>query len=160
MKKTLCIFTGILMFSLLLVFTASAINVNLNVEVVNETGFWQDSGWITFNLSSWAFWNQNMKSLYLQTVLKAGPTNRTGQTIVLSIRPFQDDNNKRSHIINLCDHSWGDGSVQYIWCPNNSTGKFEYKIICSEGQWNGTRADIEIRVRGYDYDFADVIAVD
>lgn len=128
MKKTALILTVFIVVSLQ-VYSAHAINVDINKEILNEDNITQDTGWTTIDLSQYRPWQSKVRSLYI-LMFTSVASDCVGDTVYLYIRPFGDEANFRvqaSRSTSL-DLNNGDENIQYVWLPLNNSNKIEYKI--------------------------------
>ena len=149
MKKAFFFVPAIVLFSLIQVYSVHAINVNINVEVLNVQNITKDTDWITIDFSQAKLWESNITSLYV-AMFSAVHSNCVGDTIQFHIRPFGDVSNYRIQLSRSTSLSLtnGDEHIQYVWLPINSSNKIEYKIesiSCPDGKVN-----VRLYVLGYD----------
>ncbi len=128
MKKALSVFVSVLVFGLIPVFSVSAFNVNINVEILNRENITSDTDWITIDLSQYSPWELGIRSLYIAmyTGLRA---DCIGDGVDFGIRPFNDDYNYRVLRMSSIhgDPTNTDDYVQYVWLPLNSSNKIQYR---------------------------------
>jgi len=149
MKKAFFFVPAIVLFSLIQAYSVHAINVNINVEVLNVQNISKDTDWITIDFSQYKLWESNITSLYV-AMISVVRSDCVGDTIQFHIRPFGDDSNYRVQLSRSTSLSLtnGDEHVQYVWLPINSSNKIEYKIAsisCSTA-----KVDVRLLVLGYD----------
>jgi hypothetical protein len=128
MKKTALILT-VFVVVFLQVYSAHAINVNINKEILNVDNITQDTDWTTIDLSQYSPWKSKVRSLYIM-MFTGVESDCAGDTIWFYIRPFGDETNIRvqtSRSTSL-DLNNSDEHIQYVWLPLNSSNKIEYKI--------------------------------
>jgi hypothetical protein len=148
MKKALSVFIAVLVFSLIPLFSAYAITVNINGEILNSANITSDTDWITIDLSQYSPWELGIRSLYL--AMYAGlRSSCTGNGVRFDIRPFNDDNNIRMLMMTSIhgDPSNTDDYVQYVWLPLNSSNKIQYRIQ----DLDCSNVDVRLYVLGYDF---------
>jgi len=149
MKKAFLFVPVIVLFSLIQVYSVHAINVNINVEVLNVQNITKDTDWITIDFSQYKLWESNITSLYMAMFTSVG-SNCPADTVQLHVRPLGDESNSRVQFAR-CTSSTQDGKdehIQYVWLPINSSNKIEYKIAsisCSTA-----KVDVRLYVLGYD----------
>ena len=147
MKKMSIVVTGILLFSLISVSSAFAINVDINGEILHRENITEDTGWTVIDLSQYSPYEAGIRSIYVG-ILTGMRSSCAGDGIVISIRPFNDDANMRVQLLtSLRDEpSNTDNSMLYVWLPWQSSNRMEYKVedlLCTE-------MDLRLFIVGYD----------
>ena len=146
MKKAFFFVPAIVLFSLIQVYSVHAINVNINVEVLNVKNISKDTDWITIDLSQYKLWESNITSVYL-AMFTSIQSNCPEDTVQFRVRPFGDDSNSRFQFAR-CTSSGHDEHIQYVWLPINSSNKIEYKIA----DINCPNAKVDVQLFGLGYD--------
>lgn len=147
MKKILATASGALLLSLTVVFSAAAVTVNTNEQLVQRQGITADTDWIVIDGSQYSPWESGMRSLYI-AMYTGMRSSCVGDGVQVMIRPFNDDNNVRHQLLTSFrdDPENTDSYIQYVWLPLNSSNKLEYKV----SDLGCTEVDIQMFVVGYD----------
>ena len=144
--RRLCVLSIVMIMTLVPFQYVRAMEVGLNLEILNLTNISTDIGWTTIDLSSYSPWENGVRALYLAMFIGNRST-CVGDAIHFIVRPKGETNKQRYQLITSIhtDSSNTDNYIQYVWLPINSSNKLEYSVsdlLCSD-------VDVRLIVIGY-----------
>jgi len=144
--RRLCVLSIVMIMTLVPFQYVRAMDVGLNLEVVNLTDISTDIGWTTIDLSSYSPWEVGVRALYLGMYIGNRST-CVGDGIDFIVRPKGEANKQRFQLISSIhtDSLNTDSYLQYVWLPINSSNKLEYSVSdigCSV-------VDVQLFILGY-----------
>ncbi len=147
MKKILTIVMGALLSGLIPVYSASAVTVNINEQILERVDITADTDWTVIDGSHYSPWESGIRSVYI-AIFTSMRSSCAGDGVHVMLRPFNDNNNVRYQILTSIhnDPENSDNYVQYVWLPINSSNKIEYKV----DDLGCTEVDLRLFVVGYD----------
>jgi len=127
--RRLCVLSIVMIMTLVPFQYVRAMEVGLNIEIVNLTEISTDIGWTTIDLSSYSPWEMGVRALYLAMYMGNRST-CVGDGINFIVRPMGETNKQRYLLINSIHTSSTntDSYIQYVWLPINSSNKIEYTV--------------------------------
>ncbi len=157
MNRAMLVIFIVLLFSMILLCTASAMNLNLKTKLLDIELITENIDWTVIDGSQYQPWELGIRTAYFSMHTNLYST-CDDDNVLFQIRPYNDDLNMREQKIVSMDTGLSDGDdhVQYVQMPLNSSNKLEYRV----SGLNCSDADIELWVHeAKDYPTGDVTGV-